>query len=167
MIPDRLCPQRAELSVEGVCFVITTKQPIRNFESRCAYLHLTVLEVVQENVQALAVSTVVLDDDTRAANDLAGVTLLVDLAETSPGTEDLGVTDLDEVNLVLSTEGLDELDVLGLSARLDEYAKMRLALVERLGALAQTARKTVVNERRLQNLLDLLSIFFFHCKKSG
>ena len=153
MIPDRLCPQRAELSVEGVCFVITTKQPIRNFESRCAYLHLTVLEVVQENVQALAVSTVVLDDDTRAANDLAGVTLLVDLAETSPGTEDLGVTDLDEVNLVLSTEGLDELDVLGLSAGLDEDAKVSLTLVESLGTLAETTSETVVNECVLQNLL--------------
>ena len=153
MIPDRLCPQRAELSVEGVCFVITTKQPIRKFESRCTYLHLTVLEVVQENVQALTVSTVVLDDDTRAANDLAGVTLLVDLAETSPGTEDLGVTDLDEVNLVLSTEGLDELDVLGLSAGLDEDAKVSLTLVESLGTLAETTSETVVNECVLQNLL--------------
>ena len=153
MIPDRLCPQRAELSVEGVCFVITTKQPIRNFESRCGYLHLTVLEVVQENVQALAVSTVVLDDDARAANDLAGVTFLVDLAETSPGTEDLGVTDLDEVNLVLSTEGLDELDVLGLSAGLDEDAKVSLTLVESLGTLAETTSETVVNECVLQNLL--------------
>lgn len=26
MIPDRLYPQRAKLSVEGVCFVITTKR---------------------------------------------------------------------------------------------------------------------------------------------
>ena len=105
-------------------------------------------------MQALAVSTVVLDDDARAANDLAGVTLLVDLAETSPGTEDLGVTDLDEVNLVLSTEGLDELDVLGLRAGLDEHAEVGLALVEGLGALAETAGETVVNESVLQDLLN-------------
>ena len=156
MIPDRLCPQRAELSVEGVCFVITTKQPIRNFESRCTYLHLTVLEVVQENVQALAVSTVVLDDDTRAANDLAGVTLLVDLAETSPGTEDLGVTDLDQVDLVLGAESLNELDVLSLRAGLDEDAKVGLTLVEGLSALTETASETVVNEGVLQDLLHFV-----------
>jgi hypothetical protein len=45
-------------------------------------------------VEALALRTVVLDDDARASNDLAGVTLLVNLAKTSPGTEDLGVLDL-------------------------------------------------------------------------
>lgn len=37
----------------------------------------------------------------------------VDLGETSPGTEDLGVGNLDKVDLVLGAEGLDELDVLG------------------------------------------------------
>ena len=104
-------------------------------------------------MKSLRLDTVVLDDDARAANDLAGVTLLVDLAETSPGTEDLGVTDLDEVNLVLSTEGLDELNVLGLSAGLDEDAKVSLTLVESLGTLAETTSETVVNECVLQNLL--------------
>ena len=114
---------------------------------------LPVLEVIKQNVETLAVNTVVLDDNARASNDLAGVTLPVDLAETSPGTEDLGVTDLDEVNLVLSTEGLDELDVLGLSAGLDEDAKVSLTLVESLGTLAETTSETVVNECVLQNLL--------------
>ena len=154
MIPDRLCPQRAELSVEGVCFVITTKQPIRNFESRCGYLHLTVLEVVQENVQALAVSTVVLDDDARAADDLARVAFTVDLAETSPRAEDLGVTNLDEVDLVFSTEGLDELDVLGFRAGLNEDAQVRLAFVKRLRTLTKTTSETIMDEGVLQDLLQ-------------
>ena len=104
-------------------------------------------------MQALGLNTVVLDDNARAADDLARVALTVDLAETGPGAEHLGVTDLDERDLVGGAEGLDELDVLGLSARLDEHAKMRLALVERLGRLAQTARETVVDEGVLQNLL--------------
>ena len=115
--------------------------------------HLAVLEVVEEDVETLALGTVVLDDDARAADDLAGVALTVDLAETSPGTEQLGVGDLDEVDLVLSAESLNELDVLGLRARLDEDAKVSLTLVERLGALAQTTSETVVDEGVLQNLL--------------
>ena len=109
-------------------------------------------------MQALGLNTVVLDDDARAADDLARVALAVDLAETGPGAEDLGVTDLDERDLVRGAEGLDELDVLGLSARLDEHAQVRLALVQRLRALTQPARETVVDERRLQNLLQNLLV---------
>ena len=105
-------------------------------------------------METLALDTVVLDDDARASNDLAGVALTVNLAEASPGTEDLGVTDLDQVDLVLGAESLNELDVLGLSAGLDENAKVGLTLVERLGALTKTASKTVVDECVLQNLLQ-------------
>ena len=104
-------------------------------------------------MEALRVGTVVLDNDAGAADDLARVALLVDLAETSPLSEDLGVTDLDEVDLVLSAQGLDELDVLGFRACLDEDAKMSLALVKCLGCLAQTAGKTVMYKRVLQDLL--------------
>lgn len=108
-------------------------------------------------MQALAVSTVVLDNDARATDNLAGVALLVDLAKTSPGTEDLSVTNLDEVDLVLSTEGFDELDVLCLSAGLDEDAKMGLTLVEGLSSLTETTGETVVDESVLQNLLFIES----------
>ena len=104
-------------------------------------------------METLGLNAVVLNDDARAADDLAGVALTVDLAETGPGTENLGVTDLDEVDLVLGTEGLNELDVLGLSAGLDEDAKVSLTLVESLGTLAETTSETVVNECVLQNLL--------------
>ena len=104
-------------------------------------------------MEALRLDTVVLDDDARAAYDLAGVALAVDLAEAGPGTEDLGVTNLDEVDLVLGTESLNELDVLGLSAGLDEDTEVSLALVESLGALAETAGEAVVDESVLQDLL--------------
>ena len=118
-------------------------------------LTLTVLEVVEEDMKSLRLDTVVLDDDARAANDLAGVALTVDLAETGPGTKDLGVTDLDEVDLVLGTESLNELDVLGLSAGLDENAEVGLTLVECLGALSETASKAVMDECVLQDLLHI------------
>ena len=44
------------------------------------------LEVLEEHVQALRVLTVVADDHARAANNLPGVALTVDLAETGPST---------------------------------------------------------------------------------
>jgi len=114
----------------------------------------TVLEVVKEDMETLALDTVVLDDNARAADDLAGVALTVDLAETSPGAEDLGVANLDEVDLVVRAESLDELDVLGFGASLDEDAKVGLALVQSLGSFPETASKTVVDEGVFQNLLE-------------
>jgi len=42
--------------------------------------------VLEEEVKGLGLLTVVGDTDTRAGNDLAGVTLGIDLAETSPLT---------------------------------------------------------------------------------
>ena len=70
-------------------------------------LTLTVFEVVDEDVEALALGTIVLDNDAGAANNLTGVALLVDLAKTSPLTENLRVTDLNQVDLVFGTEGLN------------------------------------------------------------
>ena len=54
---------------------------------------------------------------------------------------------------MLSTESLNELDVFGFRAGLDEDAKVGLAFVECLGTLTKTTSKTVVYERVLQNLL--------------
>lgn len=119
------------------------------------FTYLAVLEVVQEYVQAFGLVTVVLDHDARAADNLARVALLVDLAKTSPLTKDLGVTNLDQVDLVLGAESLNELDVLSLRARLNENAKMGLALVKSLGRLAKAACKTVMDESVLQDLLEV------------
>lgn len=95
----------------------------------------------------------------------------IELAETSPLSKELGVGDLDQVDLVpvpvrqllpfsnsaredvLGAESLDELDVLGLSAGLVENAEVSLALVESLGALAESTRKTVVDEGLLEDVL--------------
>jgi len=115
---------------------------------------LTVLEVVEENMETLTLNTVVLDNDARAADDLTGVTLTVNLAETSPGTENLRVANLDEVDLVVGAESLDELDVFGFRAGLDENAKMGLALVQGLGGLTETAGKSIVDKGIFQDLLE-------------
>lgn len=104
-------------------------------------------------MHALALNTVVLNNNTRAPNDLSCIALTIDLAETGPGAEDLGISNLDEVDLVLGAESLDELDVFGLSAGLNQDGKMGLALVKGLGTLAKTTSKTVMDESILQHLL--------------
>jgi len=120
------------------------------------YNSLTVLEVVKKDMKTLRLNTIVLDDNTAAANDLTCVALTVNLAETGPGTKDLGISNLDQVDLVLGAKGLNEFNVLGLSAGLDEDTKVGLTLIESLGALAETTRKTIVNEGVFQNLLESL-----------
>jgi len=107
-------------------------------------------------MKTLRLDTVLLHNNAAASNDLSGVTLTIDLAETSPGAEHFGVSDLDEVDFVLSAERLDELDVFGLRTGFDEDAKMGLALVQSLGALTKTASETIVDESVLQNLLKSL-----------
>lgn len=104
-------------------------------------------------METLRLNTVVFDNNAAAANDFTGVALTVDLAKTSPSAEDLGVSDLDQVDLVLSAKGLNEFDVLGLSTGLDENAEVGLTLVEGLGAFTETTSKTIVNEGIFQNLL--------------
>ena len=100
-------------------------------------------------MKTLALGTIVLDDDARAADDFTRVTLLVDLAKTSPLTENLRVTDLDQVDLVFGTEGLNQLDVLGLAASLHKDAQVGLTLVESLSSFTETTGETVMNESSL------------------
>jgi hypothetical protein len=125
---------------------------------------------VEEDAALLGLLTPVLDDDARAVDDLAGVTLTVDLAcdislatflprkshlpprngsekrtETSPLAELLAIGDLDERDLVLGAQGDDELLV-----------GLLLAAVERLGRLAQAARQSVVDQRQLEHALECL-----------
>ena len=112
MIPDRLVSSW-KLSVEGVLLSSNKEATERN-------LTLTVFEVVDEDMETLALGTIILDDNARTADNFARVTLLVDFTKASPLAKNLRVTDLDEVDLVFGTEGLNQLDVFRLSAGLDE-----------------------------------------------
>lgn len=157
MIPDRLLSsKRRKLFFplrESVCHPVEKWKRDRQRIWGLRKTYSSVLEVLKENVQSLGLNTIVLDDYARAANDLTGVTLTVDFAKTSPGTKDLSISNLDEVDFVLGTESLNKLKVLSLCAAFDEDAKMGLALVKGLGALTKSTSKTVVNESVLQNLL--------------
>jgi len=120
-----------------------------NKEATKHNLTLTVFEVVDEDVETLALGTIVFDNDTRTADNLTGVALLVDLAKTSPLTKNLRVPDLDQVNLVFGTEGLNQLEVLGLATGLDEDTQVSLAFIESFGGFPETAGETIVKESGL------------------
>jgi hypothetical protein len=110
-------------------------------------------------VQTFALATVVLNNDAGATDDLARVALSVDLAQTGPSAEDLGVTNLDEVDFVLSAKSLNESEVLGLSAGLYENAQVSLAFIESLGGFTETAGEPVMDEGVLQDLLHNIKQF--------
>ena len=119
------------------------------------YYHLSAgLEIVEENVEGLRLFAVVLHNNAGAANHLAGLGFLVELAKTGPLAELLRVGDLDELDVVLKAEGLNELDVRGLLAVLSQNAKVSLATIKGLGALVQTTSKTIVDQSTLQDLLN-------------
>jgi hypothetical protein len=117
---------------------------------------MTRILTLEEDLEGGRVGTVVGDDDTRAANDLAGLALAVNLGETGPLAEDLGVRDLDELDVVLGAESLDELGVLGLGAGLVQDAEMGLSLVEGFGALSESSSQSVVDLHDQNSRLSIL-----------
>src|SRR6218665_2693816 len=63
-------------------------------------------------------------------------------------------SNLDEVDDMLSAQCLDQTNIVLFVAVVCKNAEMRLALVERLGAFVKATSQTIVNESRLQDLLD-------------
>lgn len=96
------------------------------------------------------------DDSDTAGNNLTGVTITVELGETNPLTELLGVRDLDQGDLLLGllAESLNELDVRLLVNGLGENAEEGLSGRESLGSLTETTGKTVVDESTLKSTLE-------------
>ena len=52
-------------------------------------------------MQTLALNTVLFDYDTRAADDLAWVTLAINFAKTGPGSEDFGISNLEKELMII------------------------------------------------------------------
>jgi hypothetical protein len=104
-------------------------------------------------MQPLTLHAILLHHNTAASYNFARVAFTINLAQSSPRPKDFGITDFDEVDLVLRAEGLDELDVFSFSACLDKDAEVGLAFVKGFGAFAETASETVVDEGVFQNLL--------------
>lgn len=86
------------------------------------FIHL-IAQVVLDDVQCWSLFAESLDDDARAAADLARLAFLVDLAQAGPFTELLAAVDADQWDLVLAAQSCDELLVLWLVARLSQNAE--------------------------------------------
>jgi hypothetical protein len=82
--------------------------------------------VLLNNVQGWCLLAKVLDDDTRAAANLAWLALLVDLAQSTPFTQFLAGVDFQQGNLMLIAESSDELLVLWLIATVRQDAENSL-----------------------------------------
>lgn len=104
-------------------------------------------------MQTLALYTVLFNNDTGAPHHLARVSLAVDFAKASPSSKNLGVADLDQVDAMVGTQRLNELDVLSLGASINEDAKMCLTLVKSLGTFPKTTGEPIVYKGILQHLL--------------
>lgn len=90
--------------------------------------------------------TPITDNNARAVNDLAGVTLTVQNAETGPFAQHLSVGDLDQGDLVLGAKSDDEFLVGFLLAGFVQDTHVGLATVEGFAGFAETTGKTIVNE---------------------
>ena len=114
--------------------------------------NLLLLERVQQDSQGLALLTIILNNDAAAADDFAGVAFLVNLTKTNHFSELLVVFNLDQGDVVLSTEGLNELTVSRLCAVGGQHAEMGLTLVQGLSSLVQTTGQTIIDQSFLQDL---------------
>jgi hypothetical protein len=93
--------------------------------------HYSVL-TVQQNVHGFRFFSEVGDGDTRAANDLTGVTFTVNLAETGPFTELLGIRDLDQADVVFGAQGFNQLDVFTFGAGFAKNSQVSLTSKDEL-----------------------------------
>lgn len=99
---------------------------------------------------------------------LAGLALLVKLGKANPLAELLALDTLDDADRVLLSEGLDKADVLGRVAVRSEDAKVSLATVQRLDALAEAASNAIVHKGLLQGGLavDIASVWKLLCNSA-
>merc|ERR1711907_281333 len=112
------------------------------------------VEILEEEIKSFGLLTVVGDAHTGARDNLAGITLSIHLAETSPLSEEGVVVDLHQVDGVLGAQGLNELLVCRLVAVVSKNAQVHGTLVEHLRALTDATSQAVSAERLLEHLLE-------------
>lgn len=84
-------------------------------------------KVAVQDVHGLAILAIVLDNNTRASNNLSGIAFTVNLAQANPLSELFGVLNLDKIDIVFVAEGFNELEVILLSAGLYQHTKVGLS----------------------------------------
>lgn len=110
--------------------------------------------MIPNHVQSGCLLSKVLDDHDGAAANLAGLALLVDLAQAGPLAQLLVRVDADQRHLVLRAQGGDQLLVGRLVAALRQNAQHGDALVQHLAGLVDSVHESVSDERLLQHLLQ-------------
>ncbi|KAG8801300.1 hypothetical protein FRC16_000782 [Serendipita sp. 398] len=112
MIPDRQFSSRG--SVEGVLLSSGEDWVNKSIRTECRWVDQCVVEsrsgaeIVEEDVHALAVGTIIFNNDTAAPDNLARISVLVDLAQSSPSAELLRIADLFIINEILPTGFVDD-----------------------------------------------------------
>jgi len=112
--------------------------------------------VLKNSGTSLRLDTPLLDDNAGATNVLGNTTIGLEADEASHLTDDLVIGELDESDVVLLAEGSDELLVSRLIAVSRENSNVSSALIKSLDRLVETASKTLVVERVLDDLLKSL-----------
>lgn len=113
---------------------------------------LLALDVLKNNSQSGTVLTKVSNDSARALDDLSGVSLSINLAESTPLTKGLSLRDLDQRNLAISTESLNQTGVHSLIAILSKEANLGNTTVQSLHSQTETTLESLMVKSVLQNL---------------
>jgi hypothetical protein len=116
------------------------------------------LEVVQQHITLLALFTPIPNNNAAAVDDLSGISLAVEHAQTGPLAQHLSIGDLDQGDLVLRAQRDDEFLIRFLFAGFVQDAHVGLATVEGFGGFAQATGKTVVDEGELEDSCTTLTI---------
>jgi len=95
-----------------------------------------------------------LDNCSRAADNLAGNALLVELAEADPLAQELALRDADEGDAALCTERFNKLHIGSLVAVLCQKTEDGTAAIESSYTLAKTARNTVAGTGLFEDSFD-------------
>jgi hypothetical protein len=107
-----------------------------------------------ENSKTLSLLTIVSNNAGRASNNLASLTLGVNLAETCPLSELLGFSDGNQVDRLLSAKSLDELLVIWLVAIVSEDTELGLTTLNGAARLVEATSEAIVVEGLLEDNLD-------------
>jgi hypothetical protein len=97
---------------------------------------------------------VLVDDNHGSSDNLVGLSVLIVGAQTGPFSELLSVRDTQQMGSVLSAEGLHNLDVVSVVARLGQDAEQSLTRVQNTARLTQSTVQGVGPQGLLQGLLD-------------
>ena len=108
-------------------------------------LYLVRFDIVLHYVKALRLFTIVLDNDAGAAHNLPCLALRVNLAKPCPLAKSLSTRHGNKVNIVLSTQSLNQLDIIRLVAVLSKHTKLSSMLLDGLGSLTETLHKPIMS----------------------